>query len=69
MKANLGTIDRAIRALAGMALIAFGSMGTLAAPWNYVAMGAGAVFLLTAIIRFCPLYRILGLNTCGRKEA
>ncbi|MDX8408309.1 MAG: DUF2892 domain-containing protein [Mariprofundaceae bacterium] len=69
MKANVGTIDRAIRALAGLALIAFGFAGGLAAPWNFVAMGVGAVFTLTAIIRFCPIYPILGMNTCGKKEA
>ncbi len=65
MKANVGTIDRIIRALGGAALLAFGITGGLASPWNYVAMAAGAVFLLTAIIRFCPLYRVVGMSTCG----
>jgi len=69
MKANVGTIDRIVRALAGAALLAFGILGGLASPWNYVAMGAGAVFLLTALIRFCPPYALLGISTCGKKEA
>jgi len=56
MKANVGGIDRIVRLIAGIALIVAGAMGMLAAPWSYVAMAAGAVFVLTAVIRFCPLY-------------
>jgi hypothetical protein len=69
MKANVGTIDRVIRALAGAALLAFGILGGLASPWNFVAIGVGAVLLLTAILGFCPPYALLGINTCGKKEA
>lgn len=65
MKSNVGTIDRAIRFLAGAAVIAFGYMGGLELPWNAVAIGAGCVFVLTSLIKFCPLYPILGINTCG----
>jgi len=66
MKANIGTMDRVIRLLAGAAIIAFGYMGGLASPWNAVAIGAGSVFMLTALVRFCPLYVIFGANTCGK---
>jgi len=69
MKANVGTIDRVFRLLAGIAAIVFGYMGGLESPWNMVAMGAGGVFVLTSIIKFCPLYIILGLNTCGCKQS
>ncbi|ATX82145.1 Protein of unknown function (DUF2892) [Mariprofundus ferrinatatus] len=67
MKANVGTVDRVIRLVAGAALIAFGYMGGLASPWNAVAIGAGSVFVLTVLIKFCPLYPLLGINTCGNK--
>jgi len=66
MKANVGTIDRVLRLVAGAALIAFGYMGGLASPWNAVAIGAGSVFVLTALIKFCPLYSLLGINTCSK---
>jgi hypothetical protein len=69
MKPNVGTIDRVIRTLAGAALLAVGFLGGLASPWTFVAMGVGAVLLLTAIIGFCPPYALLGINTCGKKEA
>ena len=68
MKANVGTVDRAVRFVAGLAVIAFGYMGGLASPWNAVAIGAGSVFVLTALIKFCPLYPLLGINTCGKKD-
>jgi len=67
MKANVGGIDRVIRLLTGLALIAFGVLGSLAAPWNMVAIGAGAVFVLTSVVSFCPLYTILGINSCPVK--
>jgi len=67
MKANVGGIDRIVRLLAGLALIAVGALGLVAAPWNIVAMVAGAVFTLTSVIRFCPLYTILGINSCSVK--
>ncbi len=65
MKANVGGIDRMVRLLGGLALIAFGLLGGLASPWNIVAMVAGAVFTLTAVIKFCPLYTIFGINSCS----
>lgn len=67
MKANVGTIDRLFRIVVGVGLIAAGFLAGLAAPWNYVAMGVGAVLALTAIISFCPLYAVIGANTCGHK--
>ncbi len=67
MKANVGDIDRVVRLLAGLALIALGVLGSLVAPWNMVAIGAGAVFVLTSVISFCPLYTILGINSCPVK--
>jgi len=67
MKANVGSIDRVIRLVAGFALIAFGVVGGLASPWIYVAIVVGAVFALTAVIRFCPLYSVLGISTCSKQ--
>jgi len=65
MKASVGSIDRILRLVAGAAVIAFGYMGGLASPWNAVAIGGGSVFVLTALIKFCALSLLLGINTCG----
>ncbi len=60
MKPNIGTIDRALRIILGLGLIAYGIV-------NHSWLGAiGAVPLLTAFIRFCPLYAPLGISTCGK---
>jgi hypothetical protein len=63
MKTNEGTIDRAVRIIAGLALIALAYTGTIGV-WGYI----GVVPLLTGIIGICPAYSILGLNTCPMKK-
>jgi hypothetical protein len=60
MKANIGTIDRAVRILAGLALIGLAVAGTIG-PWGYI----GIVLLLTGFVRVCPAYSLLGINTCS----
>jgi len=64
MKANVGGIDRGLRVLAGIALLAFFALGEGGA--RYIGL-VGIVPLLTGAFRFCPLYGILGLNTCPRR--
>ncbi len=59
---NVGTIDRPVRLLAGAGLIALAATGTIGA-WGYV----GVVPLLTGLLRTCPAYSLLGVNTCGTK--
>ncbi len=63
MKANVGTIDRVLRILGGIVLIALAATGTVGI-WGYV----GVVPLLTGLFRFCPAYPLLGMNTCGMKK-
>ncbi|WP_395741334.1 DUF2892 domain-containing protein [Prosthecobacter sp.] len=60
MKPNIGTVDRALRVIIGLGLIANGIV-------NHSWIGAiGAVPLLTAFVRFCPLYAPFGISTCGK---
>ncbi len=59
MKPNVGTIDRAIRIVAGLALIVLAALGTIGL-WGYI----GIVPLVTGIFRFCPAYRLIGLSSC-----
>ena len=59
MKANVGGIDRILRIVAGLVLIALALTGTVGL-WGYV----GLVPLLTGLAGFCPLYPLIGLNTC-----
>jgi hypothetical protein len=60
MTVNVGTIDRTIRIIAGLALIALAFTGTIGL-WGYI----GIVPLLTGLFRVCPAYSLIGVNTCG----
>ncbi|AUJ64332.1 hypothetical protein B9057_08460 [Aestuarium zhoushanense] len=65
-KRNEGTIDRALRVILGLALIAGYFMnGGGAYSWLYLL---GIIPLVTGLIGSCPIYTILGLNTCPMKK-
>ena len=59
---NLHPIDRFVRALVGIALLELGYFW-LAGAWQIGAFVVGAVLLITALAKFCPLYSLLGLRT------
>jgi hypothetical protein len=63
MKSNAGMIDRVLRVVAGLVLIALAATGKVGA-WGWI----GVVPLLTGAIGYCPAYTILGVNTCGIKK-
>lgn len=63
MTVNVGTLDRTIRIVAGVALIALALMGTIGV-WGYI----GIVLLFTGLFRTCPAYSLLGINTCPMKK-
>ena len=72
MKKNVGTVERAIRAIVGIvALIAaFTMLDVLAgATLGIVAVVVGVVMLGTAAIGWCPPYAIFGISTCSVKSA
>ncbi len=61
MTANVGTIDRIIRIVIGIALLAFAAFDH--GEWRWVGL-IGVVPIATALMRFCPLYTLLGMRTC-----
>lgn len=62
MKANVGGVDKVLRMVLGVALIAWAAMGGPAWAW------IGVVPLLTGLFNFCPLYALLGMNTCKTRS-
>ncbi len=60
---NVGTIDRAIRAVVGLGLIALVFVGPQTL-WGWI----GIVPLVTAVVGWCPPYALLGINTCAAKK-
>ena len=66
MKKNVGTIDRVIRILVGVVLIAYAiPVGFPVTGWNWVGW-IGVVPILTAVFSNCPLYTVFGLSSCPR---
>lgn len=63
MKSNVGGIDRIARILLGIVLIGLAATGTVGA-WGWI----GIVPLATGLMRFCPLYSMLGMNTCPMQQ-
>ena len=66
MKANMGTADRIIRAIVGIAALAVGVFGPLEGALAIVAIVVGVALLVTAAIRWCPPYALFGINTGAR---
>ena len=62
MTANVGNIDRIIRILGGLALIVWALAG--GPVWAWI----GLVPLATGLFKFCPVYRLFGINSCGVKK-
>lgn len=62
MKLNVGGIDRILRIVVGLALIVWAAF--MGGPvWAWI----GIVPLATGAIGFCPVYPIIGMNTCAKK--
>jgi uncharacterized membrane protein YfcA len=62
MTKNVGGIDRTLRIVVGLALIAAAATGAIGV-WGYI----GVVPLLTGLVGWCPPYALLGFNTCKTK--
>ncbi|MGP0172956.1 YgaP family membrane protein [Pseudomonas sp. NCHU5208] len=62
MNANVGTLDRSLRIAVGLILIALSLAGVIGL-WGWI----GVVPLATGILRYCPIYPLLGINTCKMK--
>ena len=69
MKPNVGLADRVVRMTIGLIALAFAFLGPLAAAggWGWdrlVLLAVAAIMIATSALRFCPLYRVLGIRTC-----
>lgn len=58
---NEGLLDRALRVIVGLAVLSLVFLGPQT-PWGWL----GLIPLVTGLVGSCPLYRVLGINTCGK---
>ena len=64
----MGTADRIIRLLLAIVLVYLYVTKVVTGTIGIVLLVAGIVLAVTALINFCPLYRLLGVNTCAVKK-
>ena len=68
MKPNMGSTDRIIRIILAIVFVALYYTGAVSGTLGYVLLALGGIFVLTSLVRFCPLYAIVGMNTCSVSE-
>jgi hypothetical protein len=63
MKKNLGSADKIVRLLLAVVFAVLYFTGTVTGTLGIVLLVVGAIFLITPLINFCPLYKVLGIST------
>lgn len=69
MKKNLGSADRVIRVILTAVFAVLYFTGIVPGTVGLVLVALGGIFVLTSLFSFCPIYAIVGLNTCSSKNA
>ena len=67
MKKNVSNLDKGIRVAIAALVVVLYYFDVITGTLAYVLMGVGIILLVTSLINFCPLYRVLGINTCKLK--
>lgn len=68
MKKNMGSADKTIRVIIAVIFGILYFTGTISGTIGIVLLVLSAVFVLTSLVSFCPLYTIFGIKTCPLKE-
>lgn len=66
LRLSESTLDRAIRIVLGVTLVALALFGGVAAPLLYAVWAVAAIALVTGVIGFCPLYALFRFSTRAR---
>ncbi len=68
MTKNIGQTDKIIRIVLGLGLAALDFFEVVTGPFSWILSVVAIVLVATALINFCPLYTLLGKNTCEVKK-
>ncbi|RDY62003.1 YgaP family membrane protein [Flagellimonas nanhaiensis] len=68
MKKNMGSADRIIRVLIAAVVAVLYFTNVITGTLGIVLLALAAVFLLTSLVSFCPLYAPFGIKTCSTKK-
>ncbi len=64
MKKNMGSFDRIIRTILAIVFVVLYFTGIVTGAWGIVLLVLAGIFILTSLAGMCPLYAIVGMNTC-----
>ena len=68
MKKNIGTIDKTIRILFAVLVVILYFTNVISGALAIILLILSAIFILTSIIGFCPLYLPFGISSCKKKQ-
>lgn len=68
MKKNMGNIDKIIRILVAIVIAVLFFTNVISGTLGIVLLVLAGVFVLTSVISFCPLYTLVGINTCPKDK-
>ena len=68
MKKNMGTVDRIVRILVAVVIVALYFTNVINGTVAIVLLVLSGIFILTSFVSFCPLYLPFGISTRGKKE-
>jgi hypothetical protein len=67
MKKNVGNLDRGFRVVLALVLAVLYFTGMVTGTLGIVVLVAAVILLATSFVSFCPIYALLGMNTCPKK--
>ncbi len=67
MKVNVGKLDRVVRILLAAVISTLYITGLVSGTLGVIILFIGGILLLTGLVNFCPLYALLGINSCPKK--
>jgi O-antigen/teichoic acid export membrane protein len=67
MKKNMGSIDKVVRIVLAIVAVILFFTNVVTGTWGIVLLVVAAVFVLTSLFSFCPLYLPFGISTCKKK--
>jgi hypothetical protein len=68
MKTNMGSLDRIIRILLAAVMSVLYFTSSVTGILGIVLFAVSGIFVITGLVGFCPLYTLVGFNTCASKK-
>lgn len=64
MKKNMGNTDKIVRVIVAIAAALLVYFQVVTGTFAYILIAVATIFVLTSVVSFCPLYKLVGLSTC-----